>query len=74
MLLSTSTVVPVSEMSPSLVQFWPSYETHQAPSSILKERYRAQLYLYELAVRKAYGAIAVEKYIFVLGRNELISL
>ena len=50
------------------------YKLSKAPSSVLKERYRAQLYLYELAVRKAYGAIAVEKYIFVLGRNELISL
>ena len=50
------------------------YKLSEAPSSILKERYRAQLDLYELAVRKAYGSVAVEKYIFVLGRNELISL
>ncbi len=50
------------------------YKLSSAPASVLKERYRAQLDLYELAVRKAYGAISVKKYIFVLGRNELIEL
>ncbi len=50
------------------------YKLTSAPAYILKERYRAQLDLYELAVQKAYGSADVEKYIFVLGRNELIRL
>ena len=40
----------------------------------LAEKYRAQLELYALAVRKSFGVQRVRKYIFVLGRNEKIEL
>ena len=38
------------------------------------ETYRKQLSLYELAVRRSFNVAEVKKYIFVLGRNELIKL
>ena len=50
------------------------YKLTTAPTEILKKRYRAQLDLYALAVRKAYGEVKIEKYIVVLGRNETIAL
>ena len=36
--------------------------------------YRAQLSLYALAVQKGFGVSRIRKYIFVLGRNEVIEL
>ena len=36
--------------------------------------YRAQLDLYALAVQKSFGVRRIRKYIFVLGRNEVIEL
>lgn len=40
----------------------------------LIEAYRAQLSLYALAVQKSFGVARIRKYIFVLGRNEVIEL
>lgn len=40
----------------------------------LIETYRAQLTLYALAVQKSFGVTRIRKYIFVLGRNEVIEL
>ena len=40
----------------------------------LIETYRKQLSLYENAVRKSFGMDRIRKYIFVLGRNELIEV
>ncbi len=40
----------------------------------LQAAYRAQLDLYALAVQKSFGVSRIRKYIFVLGRNEVIEL
>ena len=40
----------------------------------LIKTYQAQLSLYALAVQKSFGVKHIRKYIFVLGRNEVIEL
>ena len=40
----------------------------------LIETYRVQLTLYAIAVQKSFGVTRIRKYIFVLGRNEVIEL
>ena len=50
------------------------YKLTGAPADVLRERYRAQLALYALAVRKSLHVVNVRTYIFVLGRNELIEI
>lgn len=50
------------------------YKLSGLPSDALAEKYHAQLDLYALAVREGFGVRSVKKYIFVLGRNEIIEL
>ena len=50
------------------------YKYSGSSASELKETYGRQLDLYALAVEKGFGVKAADRYIFVLGRNELIKL
>ncbi len=50
------------------------YKVSGAPIPVLKERYKAQLELYALAVKKSLAVSSVRKYIFVPGRNLLIEI
>ena len=50
------------------------YKASSAPDAVLRERYREQLALYALAVKKALGIENVRTYIFVLGRNRLVEI
>ena len=50
------------------------YKLTSAPDEVLRDRYRAQLALYALAVKKGLGVSRVRTYIFVLGRNRLIEI
>ena len=50
------------------------YKLSRLSKEELIETYCRQLSLYEAAVRKSFGIDRIRKYIFVLGRNELIEL
>lgn len=50
------------------------YKLSALSAQELREKYREQLTLYAMAVEKGFGKKVTEKYIFVLGRNELITL
>lgn len=50
------------------------YKLSGAPIPVLKERYKAQLELYALAVKKSLSVSSVRTYIFVLGRNLLVEI